>query len=171
MLYLAESSQNVTLKSPGRAMSPVSQRAWLTVRARNQSTGQGHGKLPLPLHGCGLALVGTSMATSPWPLALPLGLHAAPGLRACALHLGFPSGLTATAGGRPLRLTTFPFGPGWPSMPVTPWMALEEKGKKRRQNAEESTALTGKIPLNSTRRPALAVPSDGEPTGDGQGVS
>lgn len=32
------------------------------------------------------------------------------------------------------RLTTFPFGPVWPSIPVTPWMRLKKETKCRRIN-------------------------------------
>lgn len=46
------------------------------------------------------------------------------------------------------RLTTFPFGPVWPSIPVTPWMRLKKETKCRRINNahEENPTQHGSAP-------------------------
>lgn len=91
------------------------------MHAHHQGTARGEGEFPPHLCGCGPALAGTSPSSPTAGSRRGRGSGPAPSssesLPFCWQQLG----------GRPRRLTTFPFGPDWPSIPVTPWMRLKEK--------------------------------------------
>lgn len=44
------------------------------------------------------------------------------------------------------RLTTLPFGPGWPSVPVTPWTTVKRKGLRIHKAQQEKPAQRGLSP-------------------------
>ena len=145
-----------------------------------------HSKKEVSLHTCADA-VRLWMEQAPTPgshTCSPAGgLHLAGlGLRVCALPVTSPSGLVAWISlprpeqlgespgvtamrpghGTP-RLTTLPFGPGWPSIPVTPWMNDIET--KETENEQSST---GKV--HSTQLGPCPQCQRTHPLGEGKGL-